>query len=79
LDYLSQAGGIRTSSELDGYFKKQVQLEWGLSNVYEWLADKGIIQKVPSPLRLTQKSQVVVDEAAYYYDEGETPDYLSQA
>lgn len=71
LDYLSQAGGIRTSSELDSYFKKQVQLEWGLSNVYEWLADKGIIQKVPSPLRLTQKSQVVVDEAAYYYDGGE--------
>jgi hypothetical protein len=48
-----------------------VQLEWGLSNVYEWLADKGIIQKVPSPLRLTQKSQVVVDEAAYYYDGSE--------
>jgi RNA polymerase sigma factor (sigma-70 family) len=69
LDYLSQAGGVRTSSELDGYFRKQVQSGWGgLSMVYEWLADKGIIQKVPSPLRLTQKSQVVVDEAAYYYD-----------
>jgi uncharacterized protein len=71
LDYLNQAGGIRTSSEMDSYFRKQVQLEWGLSNVYEWLADKGIIQKVPSPLRLTQKSQVVVDEAAYYYDGSE--------
>jgi len=71
LEYLSQEGGIRTTTELDHYFKKQVQGDT-LSNVYEWLADKGIIQKVPSPLRLTHKSQVTVDEAAYYYD-GEMP------
>jgi RNA polymerase sigma factor (sigma-70 family) len=70
LEFLSQAGGIRTTTELDSYFKKQVQ-ECTLCNVYEWLADKNIIQKVPSPLRLTQKSQITVDEAAYYYDGGE--------
>lgn len=67
LDYLSQEGGIRTTTELDTYFGKQAQCG-GLSNIYEWLADEGIIQKVPSPLRLTHKSQVTVDEAAYYYD-----------
>ncbi|MDQ3250556.1 MAG: hypothetical protein M3Q45_15290 [Chloroflexota bacterium] len=39
-----------------------------MSNIYEWLADRGTIQKVPSPLRLTPKSQITVDEAAYYYD-----------
>jgi RNA polymerase sigma factor (sigma-70 family) len=69
LDYLSQEGGIRTTTELDIYFKQQAQTET-LCNIYEWLADKGILQKVPSPLRLTHKSQVTVDEAAYYYDEG---------
>ena len=48
--------------------KKQAQLN-SLSNVLEWLADKGILQKVPSPMRLTEKSSfAVVDEAAYYYD-----------
>jgi hypothetical protein len=67
LDYLADQGGIRTTTDLDGYFKKQVQTE-SLAIVYEWLADKGIIQKVPSPLRLTAKSQIDVDEAAYYYD-----------
>jgi hypothetical protein len=67
LDYLAQAGGVRTTSELDSYFRKQVQ-EASLGNIYEWLADKGVIQKVPAPLRLTPRSQVVVDEAAYYYD-----------
>jgi RNA polymerase sigma factor (sigma-70 family) len=67
LEYLGQQGGIRTTTELDAYFKQQVQVA-SLSNVYEWLADKGIIQKVPAPVRLTPKSQVTVDEAAYYYD-----------
>jgi RNA polymerase sigma factor (sigma-70 family) len=67
LAYLAGAGGVRTTSEIDDYFRKQAQIET-LSGIYEWLADKGIIQKVPSPLRLTHKSQVTVDEAAYYYD-----------
>ncbi|HXF64810.1 MAG TPA: sigma-70 family RNA polymerase sigma factor [Caldilineaceae bacterium] len=67
LAYLAEAGGIRTTSEIDEYFRKQAQVDT-LSGIYEWLADKGIIQKAPSPLRLTHKSQVTVDEAAYYYD-----------
>ena len=39
-----------------------------LAFAYEWLADKGILAKVSAPLRLTEKSRVTVDEAAYYYD-----------
>jgi RNA polymerase sigma factor (sigma-70 family) len=69
LTYLAQEGGARTTTELDTYFKPQTQ-ESTLSYIYEWLAFKGIIQKVPSPVRLHPKSQVTVDEAAYYYDEG---------
>lgn len=68
LEHLRQEGGVRSTTELDLYFRKQVQVDWPLSNIYEWLADKGVIQKVPNPVRLTQKSQVTVDEAAYYYD-----------
>jgi hypothetical protein len=68
LEYLADAGGVRSTSEMTDYFKNQVQAR-DLSNVFEWLADKGILQKVPSPIRLTEKSRVaVVDEAAYYYD-----------
>ena len=67
LDYLREEGGIRTTTDLNDYFSKQAP-DAPLSIAYEWLADKGIVQKVPSPVRLTPKSQVVVDEAAYYYD-----------
>jgi uncharacterized protein len=69
LDYLSEAGTIRSTTEINGYFAKQAQIE-SLAFIYEWLADKGVIQKVPAPLRLTEKSLVTVDEAAYYYDAG---------
>ncbi|CAN5454762.1 hypothetical protein BH10CHL1_BH10CHL1_06180 [soil metagenome] len=67
LEFLGDAGSVRTTTEIDAYFKKQAQVD-SLSNVYEWLADKGILQKVSSPVRLTVKSQIEVDEAAYYYD-----------
>lgn len=71
LDYLAEAGGTRSTSELDVYFTK-IQAG-GLSTAYEWLADKGVIQKVPVPLRLGEKSRVAVNEAAYYYDGGDGP------
>jgi hypothetical protein len=66
-DYLAAAGGPRTASEIDRYFEKQVQGET-LGSAYEWLAEKGAIQRISTPLRLTEKSRVTVDEAAYYYD-----------
>jgi uncharacterized protein len=75
LEYLRREGGTRTTTELNSYFKGQAQTQ-ALSMVYEWLADRGTIQKVPSPVRLTPKSQVVVDEAAYYYDGLEEGDAL---
>lgn len=70
LDYLAEAGGVRSTSEIDLYFKERSQSS-SQALAYEWLADKGIIRKVPAPLRLTEKSNVAVDEAAYYYDGGQ--------
>jgi len=69
LDFLRDAGGIRSTTEIDEHFSKKVQIE-SLALAYEWLADKDIIQKVSSPLRLNEKSKVTVEEAAYYYDGG---------
>lgn len=75
LEYLKQEGGIRSATDLDDYFK--VQGDAYVETICEWLADKGVIQKVPSPRRLTHKSQVTVDEAAYYYD-GEDQEYSAR-
>jgi hypothetical protein len=67
LDYLAEAGGPRTTTELDEYFRKRTQ-EDTFGTAYEWLADKGVIHKIATALRLTEKSRATVDEAAYFYD-----------
>ena len=72
LDYLSAADGPRSAGDIDAYFRKQIQAET-LGSAYEWLADQGVIQKIAHPLRLTEKSRVTVDEAAYYYDGDQEP------
>ncbi|HEU5098350.1 MAG TPA: hypothetical protein VFU22_04995 [Roseiflexaceae bacterium] len=67
-DYLSAADGPRSASDIDSYFRKQIQAET-LGSAYEWLADKGLLKKISHPLRLTEKSRVTVEEAMYYYDD----------
>lgn len=67
LDYLAQAQGIRSATEMNHYFRNQMNIE-GVDSVCEWLADEEMIQKLSSPLRLTEKSRVDVQEAAYYYE-----------
>ena len=66
LNYLAEANGPRAASELNAYFQKKVQSE-SIGGVYEWLAEKGMIEKVAAPVRLTKKSQVAFEEPAYYY------------
>jgi len=73
LEVLNQANGMRTAEELDAYFSKKVQsrdLFW----CYEWLARREIIDRVSSPVRLTRKSQVTLEEPAYTY-EGDPSDW----
>jgi predicted nucleotidyltransferase len=67
LDYLAESGSLRSATEISDYFSKQMQVE-GVDSACEWLADENVIRKVSSPVRLTEKSRVSVEETAYYYD-----------
>ena len=71
LSYLATAGGTLSSSEIDEHLVKRAQSET-FGSAYEWLANKGVLRKVSSPLRLTEKSAITLDEAAYYYDGGDS-------
>jgi len=72
---LDEADSPRTLSELTQHFAKKIRpdgfmwvdLFWPI----EWLSRKGIITKVASPLRLTKKSPVTVEEPAFYYERDE--------
>jgi uncharacterized protein len=66
LDYLRESDGPRSTRELNAYFKQH----WGadaLDLACDWLADKGLVERVGIPVRLTKDSRVTVDEAGYYY------------
>ena len=67
LAYLAEADGPRSVSEISHYFSSQM----GVENVVlacEWLAEEGVIQQLSTPVRLTEKSRVNMEEAAYYYE-----------
>jgi hypothetical protein len=67
LEYLAAAGGVRSSTEVNYYFSNQMGLAC-VDSACEWLAHQEILQKVSTPLRLTERSHVDVEEAAYYYE-----------
>lgn len=66
-DYLAEIDGVRSCSEITDYFLNNMGVD-GAGFICEWLADRGLIDKVSSPVRLTEKSRVHFDEAAFYYD-----------
>lgn len=74
LDYLAEVQGPCGISDLDTHFKKKAP-DAMLGNVYDWLARKGIIHRLSSPVRLTRKSQITLDEPAFYYDVDDTADW----
>jgi hypothetical protein len=67
LSFLAEAEDPRTCTELDAHFRKKVQGQ-SLAGVCDWLAEHGSIERLTSPVRLTRKSLVELDEPAYYYD-----------
>jgi predicted nucleotidyltransferase len=70
LDYLAGAQGPCTASDLNAYFKKKVPGA-ELYGAFEWLARRSIIHKLSSPVRLTRKSTISLEEPAYYYEKDE--------
>jgi hypothetical protein len=69
LDYLAEEDSPRTVTDLNTHFAKKTQTH-DLGFVYDWLADHGFIERLSSPIHLTRKSQITVEEPAYYYDRG---------
>jgi uncharacterized protein len=68
-EYLAAAGGPRTATEINTYFSKRMPDKTdGVGPAVEWLAERGAIQQLATPLRLTEKSRPSVDEATFYYD-----------
>jgi hypothetical protein len=72
IEHLREVGEARSCSEIEAYFQRNFDVG-GVTTVCEYLADQGIIGKASTPVRLTKKSNVDVQELAFAYLE-EPPD-----
>lgn len=76
LDYLAEQKAPRAITELNADLGRGSHNSEGtpefddesLDLVCQWLTWKGIIRQVAMPMKLTAKSQIAVEEPAYYYD-----------
>jgi len=65
-DYLRDAGEARSCTEIEDWFSKHFDLG-GVTTACEYLADQGLIGKASTPVRLTKKSNVEVQELAFFH------------
>jgi hypothetical protein len=72
LDHLREVGETRSSTEIEAHFKRNYNIE-GVTTACEYLADRGILGKVSTPVQLTRRSNVLVQEQAFVHL-GEAPD-----
>jgi hypothetical protein len=64
--HLREVGEARSITEIDDHFKRNFGIGC-VSGICEYLADQGLIGKAPLPVRLTRKSNVDVEELAFFY------------
>ena len=72
LEYLEEVGEARSCTELETHFKRNFNMD-SVALACEYLADRKLIGKVSTPVQLTRRSSVTVQELAFIHL-GEEPD-----
>jgi predicted nucleotidyltransferase len=65
-DHLREVGEARSCTEIESHFQKTFDLS-GVTAACEYLADQGLIGKASTPVQLTRKSNIDVQELAFFY------------
>jgi len=65
VDYLREAGEARSCTEIEDYFKKNYDAS-GVTTACEYLADQGVIGKASTPVHLTKRSHIDMQEMAFF-------------
>jgi hypothetical protein len=64
--HLREIGEARSCTEIEDHFKRNFNVE-GVTTACEYLADQGLIGKASTPVQLTKKSNVELQELAFFY------------
>lgn len=65
IEHLREVGEARSCTEIEDHFKRNFNVEC-VTTACEYLADQGVIGKASTPVRLTRKSNVEVQELAFF-------------
>jgi hypothetical protein len=66
IEHLREVGDARSARELDQHFERNFDVA-GVTTACEYLADRGLIGKASVPTHLTKKSNIEVQELAFFY------------
>jgi hypothetical protein len=69
IDYLYEAGEARSATEIEDHFQRNFGIG-GVTGVCEYLADQRLIGKASLPVRLTKRSNIDVEELAFFSTKG---------
>jgi uncharacterized protein len=65
IDHLREVVEARSCSEIEGHFQRNLGVS-GVTAACEYLADRGLIGKASTPVQLTKKSNIEVQELAFF-------------
>jgi hypothetical protein len=66
IEHLREVGEARSCTEIETHFKRNFDIG-DVTTVCEYLADRELIGKAATPVRLTKRSNVDVQELAFFY------------
>ena len=66
VEHLREVGEARSCREIEDHFKRNFDVEC-VTTACEYLADQGVIGKASAPARLTKKSNIEVQELAFFH------------
>jgi hypothetical protein len=64
-EHLTEVGEARSTTEIEDHFRRNFGIE-GVTLACEYLSDQGLLGKAPLPARLTKRSNVDVNELAFF-------------
>ncbi len=68
IGYLKKQKRTVPLSEISDHFAHSQLYPWHLESACEWLAGKGLLEKLSAPFKLTRRSREDVEEPAYYLE-----------
>jgi predicted nucleotidyltransferase len=66
IEHLRDVGEARSCTEIETYFERHMDVS-GVTAACEYLADQGLIGKASTSVQLTRRSNVAVQELAFFY------------